>query len=107
MVEINMRVIRICIQRYLAGMRIEMGGRCRDTVGCQLVVTAQAPDIEQTVLPDGAGVIAGICYLQSSGGKLGGGNGFVPYPRVPLLISSGGKEIPSALPSLLIDSHSK
>ena len=30
--------------------------------------------------------------LQSSGGKLGGGSGFVPYPRVPLLISSGGKQ---------------
>lgn len=57
-----------------------------------VVLTAQTADIEQAALPDGAGVIAGICYLQSSGGKLGGGSGFVPYPRVPLLISSGGKQ---------------
>lgn len=57
-----------------------------------VVLTAQTSSIEQTVLPDGAGVIAGICYLQSSGGKLGPGSGFKPYPRVPLLISSGGKE---------------
>lgn len=58
-----------------------------------VVLTAQASQIEQTVLPDGAGVIAGICYLQSSGGKLGTDSGFKPYPRVPLLISSGGKQL--------------
>ena len=57
-----------------------------------VVLTAQTSDIEQTVLSDGEGAIAGICYLQSSGGKLGAGSGFKPYPRVPLLISSGGKE---------------
>ena len=57
-----------------------------------VVLTVQPSDIEQTALPDGAGVIAGICYLQSSGGKLGSGSGFSPYPRVPLLISSGGKQ---------------
>jgi len=57
-----------------------------------VVVTAQAADIGQTALPDESGAIAGICYLQSSGGKLGNGSGFVPYPRVPLLISSGGKQ---------------
>lgn len=56
-----------------------------------VVLTAPAADIEQNVLPDDSGVIAGICYLQSSGGKLGGGSGYQPYPRVPLLVSSGGK----------------
>lgn len=40
------------------------------------VVLAATPlAIEQTPLPDGTGVIAGICYLQISGGKLGGGGG--------------------------------
>jgi hypothetical protein len=58
-----------------------------------VVLTDQALHAEQTALPDGAGVIAGICYLQSSGGKLGSGSGFKPYPRVPLLISSGGKQL--------------
>lgn len=57
-----------------------------------VVLTVQAAPIEKTVLPDGAGAIAGICYLQSSGGKLGGGAGFKSYPRLPLLISSEGKE---------------
>jgi|GEM_PF-602615 len=58
-----------------------------------VVLTAPTTPIEQSSLPDGAGVIAGICYMQSSGGKLGNGSGFRPYPRVPLLISSGGKEL--------------
>jgi len=57
-----------------------------------VILTAQTAHIEEAPLPDGAGVIAGICYLQSSGGKLGSGEGFRPYQRVPLLISSGGKE---------------
>jgi hypothetical protein len=56
-----------------------------------VVLTALAAAVEQIALPDGSGVIAGICYLQSSGGKLGGGGGYLPYPRVPLLISTEGK----------------
>lgn len=58
-----------------------------------VVLTVKPSAIEQTALPDGAGVIAGICYLQSSGGKLGSGSGFSPYSRVPLLISSGAKQL--------------
>ncbi len=58
-----------------------------------VVVATQAALIEQTELPDGTGVIAGICYIQSSGGKLGNGSGFKPYPRLPLLISTGGKQL--------------
>jgi len=57
-----------------------------------VVLTTQPTAVVQIALPDGSGVIAGICYLQSSGGKLGGGSGYQPYSRVPLLISSGGKE---------------
>jgi hypothetical protein len=55
-----------------------------------VVLTVQTTGIEQLPLPEGSGVITGICYLQSSGGKLGGG-GYLPYTRVPLLISTGGK----------------
>lgn len=60
-----------------------------------VVLTVQTSDIEQTALPDGTGVIAGICYMQSSGGKLGGTGGFSPYSNVALLISSGGKQLVS------------
>jgi hypothetical protein len=58
-----------------------------------VVLTAEADQIEHTLLPADSGVIAGICYLQSSGGKLGGSSGFKPYQRVPLLISSAGKQL--------------
>ena len=57
-----------------------------------VVLTTQPARIEETALPDSMGAISGICYLQSSGGKLGGGGGFKPSPRLPLLISSGGKQ---------------
>lgn len=66
----------------------------REKVRPVVLTTLTAP-IEQTLLPDGSGVIAGICYLQSSGGKLGNGSGFKPYARVPLQIFSGGKEFVS------------
>ena len=58
-----------------------------------VVVTAKSSQSEQIALPDGAGVIAGICYIQSSGGKLASGSGFIPCSRVPLQISSGGKQL--------------
>lgn len=54
------------------------------------VLTTPVAQPELTALPENSGVIAGICYLQNSGGKLGGGSGYKPYPRVPLLISTGG-----------------
>jgi hypothetical protein len=58
-----------------------------------VVLTAETGGLEQVALPDGSGVIAGICYIQSSGGKLNSGSRFKPYPRVPLLISSAGKQL--------------
>ena len=57
-----------------------------------VVLTAPSEQLEHAVLPDGSGAIAGICYLQSSGGKLGAGRGFKPFSHVPLLISSAGKQ---------------
>ncbi len=54
-----------------------------------LTITTQEP--EQVVLPNESGAIAGICYLHSSGGKLGTGRSFKPYPRVPLQISTAGR----------------
>jgi hypothetical protein len=56
-----------------------------------VVLTVDAQDPDQVILPDGSGAIAGTCYLHSSGGKLGTGRGFKLYPRVPLLISTAGK----------------
>ena len=40
-------------------------------------------------LPAGTGAVAGICYIQSSGGKLAPGPGYAPYPRALVQVSSG------------------
>lgn len=58
-----------------------------------VVVLNQATAIEPVYLPKDAGVIAGICYFKSSGGKLGDSNGYVPCPRTPLVISSEGRQL--------------
>lgn len=57
-----------------------------------VVLAVPIENLEETALPQGAGVIAGICYLQISGGKLGGGGGFKTFPRMPLTIFSEGKQ---------------
>jgi len=56
-----------------------------------VVLQGQPGNIEPVELPEDSGVIAGICYFQSSGGKLGGTASYVPCPHAPLLVSSGGK----------------
>ncbi|MBC7961589.1 MAG: hypothetical protein H7Y05_01450 [Steroidobacteraceae bacterium] len=61
--------------------------------GRPVVLLTQTPKIESIDLPEGSGAISGICYIQSSGGKLGGGSGYEACPRVPLVVSSGGKPL--------------
>ena len=57
-----------------------------------VVLLSPSPSIEPNILPEDAGVIAGICYFQSSGGKLANSPAYAPCPRTPLLISSGDKQ---------------
>lgn len=56
-----------------------------------VVLVNASSHILQSSLPEGTGVIAGICYVQNSGEKLGYNSGFTSYPRVPIQISTGGK----------------
>jgi hypothetical protein len=41
---------------------------------------------KETKLPEGRGVIAGICYLQTAGGKLKQGDAYIPLQNVPVEI---------------------
>jgi hypothetical protein len=41
---------------------------------------------KETKLPEGRGVIAGICYLQTAGGKLKEGDVYIPIQNVPVEI---------------------
>ncbi len=53
------------------------------------VVLTRTTKVEALSQPPGTGALAGICYIQSSGGKLGGGHGYTPCPRTSLTIYSG------------------
>lgn len=57
--------------------------------GTRPVVVTGAAKIEPVALPDGKGALAGICYMRNSGGKLAPSPAYVPYPRMPVQISSG------------------
>lgn len=61
------------------------------------VVLSRAARIEALALPADKGALAGICYIQSSGGKLTGGRGYVPGPRMPVTITSGTTVVTSVL----------
>ena len=57
------------------------------------VVMARMARIETVPMPPDTGVLAGICYIRSSGGKLSGSNGYAPSPGLPLTISSGNRVV--------------
>lgn len=40
------------------------------------------------ILPKGTGAVAGICYLQSTGGKISKQNGFIPYAEEQVTFKS-------------------
>ena len=58
-----------------------------------VVLLNQSSNIEAIDVPKDSGVIAGICYFKSSGGRLGNNSGYIPCPRTPLLISAEGKQL--------------
>jgi hypothetical protein len=61
------------------------------------VVLTRMIKIEAMALPAGKGALAGICYLQSPGGKLAGGSGYSPYPGLPVAIFSGDSFVSSVV----------
>lgn len=61
------------------------------------LVLTRAARTEAVALPANKGALAGICYIQNSGGKLAGGSGYAPCPRTPITISSGNKDVTTVL----------
>jgi len=54
------------------------------------VVLTRMARIEAVALPPGTGALAGICFIQSSGGRLpGGSNTHIPCPGTELTVTSG------------------
>jgi hypothetical protein len=54
------------------------------------LVLTRAARVEASPLPTDTGAIAGICYIQSFGGKLASGRGYAPSPGIAVTILSGG-----------------
>ncbi|MBK5274721.1 MAG: hypothetical protein JJE30_06685 [Desulfuromonadales bacterium] len=76
-------------QTFVAGPPVGEGAflAVRDqTVPVLLTLKETGPDA--VPLPKGTGAIAGICYIQTAGGKLATGSGYLPCPRIPITISS-------------------
>lgn len=63
--------------------------------GIRPVVLTQSAKIQEVKLPPDNGAVVGICYVQVSGGKLKSGPAYLPFPRLPVQISAGGKVVAS------------
>jgi hypothetical protein len=61
------------------------------------VVLTRAARAEAMTMPRGKGTLAGICYIQSSGGKLTAGSGYAPCTRTTITISSGNTVVTSVV----------
>lgn len=61
--------------------------------GVHPMVTARAEKLQGTPLPAGTGAVVGICYVQSSGGKLRAGPGYDAVPLIPVEIFAAGKSV--------------
>jgi hypothetical protein len=59
------------------------------------VVLKRPTKIEATALPTEKGAIAGICYVQSSGGKLAGKPGYLPSSGVSVDFLAGNNVVSS------------
>lgn len=80
---------------FVAG-RPETGAFLAVREGVRPVVAADGWNMEAAELAAGHGAVAGICYLQSSGGKLRARAGFHPVPGVQVAISDGDRVIATA-----------
>jgi hypothetical protein len=61
--------------------------------GVQPVLLTKSAKIEAVKLAPGTGALVGICYIQSSGGKLKRSPSYLPCPRVPVQILQGDKVV--------------
>ncbi len=78
-------------QGFVAGKSTDGGPFLAVRNGAWPVLLTDSAKIEEVALPEGKGALAGICYMQSSGGKLASGPAYVPYSHMPVQISSGTK----------------
>jgi len=74
--------------RFVAGQTTDGKGFVAVRDGAWPVILTHTAKIEAAILPAGTGVVAGICYVRTSGGKLTEGAGYLASPTMRLPISS-------------------
>ena len=77
-----------------------VAGRPADDIPFVAVQSGVRPEVlkqgekpEAVKLAGGNGALAGICYIQRFGGKLKPGPAYLPYARMPVLVSSGARVV--------------
>lgn len=84
-------------QGFIAGQPPDGGPFVAVAKHLRPVVLSDSGNIEPVNLAPGKGAIAGICYIQSSGGKLASGAGYVPCRRMPLRIIGGAAGVTTVM----------
>ena len=74
---------------FVAGKAADDSPSVALRAGVRPVIVAKGAKPEPVSLDGQTGALVGICYGQSSGGKLKVGAAFLPYPRLPVRIFSG------------------
>ena len=83
--------------RFIAGQPANDGAYLALRDGVLPVVLTRPTKVEAVALPAGKGALAGICYIQRSGGKLSESNGYLPCPPTNITISTGNTAVTSVL----------
>ena len=83
--------------RFISGQPANGGAYLALRDGVLPVFLPRPTKVEAVALPAGKGALAGICYIQRSGGKLSESNGHLPCPPTYITISTGNTAITSVL----------
>lgn len=82
-------------QAFVAGKAAE-GAFIAVQDGVRPVVATAADKPKPAGLAAGTGAVVGLCYVQSSRGKLSSGHGYYPVPKVTVEITDGDKVVATA-----------
>lgn len=83
--------------RFIAGRPANGDAYLALRDGALPVVLTRPTKVEAVALPADKGALAGICYIQRSGGKLSESNEYLPCPPTHITISTGNTAVTSVL----------
>jgi hypothetical protein len=78
---------------FVAGRPADGGRAIAVSDGRQPVLWKPGGELKSVPLAPGTGALAGICYIQSAGGKLGGGPNYLPGAHLEVQVSREGQVV--------------